>query len=129
MNFRPILTASVSVATIVGMTAFAYAVDLDALYAAAKAEGQLTIIASPRDWCNYGGLEDAFTKKYPGITINSINEEAGSADELEAIKANQGNTGPQAPDTIDVGLGFGPQALAQKLVQPYKVAGFDKIPA
>jgi putative spermidine/putrescine transport system substrate-binding protein len=129
MNFKSALAASVSVAALVGTTYSAYAVDLDALYAAAKAEGQLTIIASPRDWCNYGGLEDAFSKKYPGIAINSINEEGGSADELEAIKANQGNTGPQAPDTIDVGLGFGPQALAQKLVQPYKVAAFDKIPA
>ena len=129
MTMRTVLAASASVATILGMTASAYAVDLDALYAAAKKEGMLTIIASPRDWCNYGGAEDAFAKKYPGITINSIAEEDGSADELEAIKANQGNTGPQAPDTIDVGLGFGPQAVAQKLVQPYKVAGFDKIPA
>jgi len=129
MTMRTVLAASASVATILGMTASAYAVDLDALYAAAKKEGMLTIIASPRDWCNYGGAEDAFTKKYPGITINSIAEEDGSADELEAIKANQGNTGPQAPDTIDVGLGFGPQAAQQGLTQPYKVAGFDKIPA
>ncbi|MEP7241123.1 MAG: ABC transporter substrate-binding protein [Devosia sp.] len=126
---KSLFAASVSVAALLGSTFAASAVDLDALYAAAKAEGMLTVIASPRDWCNYGGLYDGFMKKYPGITVNSINEEAGSADELEAIKANKGNTGPQAPDTIDVGLGFGPQAKADGLTMPYKVAAFDKIPA
>src|SRR5690242_17768507 len=129
MNFRMTLTATVSAAVLVATSFAATAADLDALYEAAKKEGMLTVIASPRDWCGYGGLYDAFMKKYPGITINSIAEEDGSADELEAIKANQGNTGPQAPDTIDVGLGFGPQAAEQGLTMPYKVAAFDKIPA
>ena len=130
MNMKSILAGSVSLVALLGTTIPTFAAtDLAALYDAAKKEGSVTIIASPRDWCNYGGAEDAFMKKYPGITFNSINEEGGSADELEAIKANQGNTGPQAPDIIDVGLGFGPQAVEQKLVQPYKVAAFDKIPA
>jgi len=130
MNMKSILAASVSLVALLGTTVSTYAAaDLSALYEAAKKEGSITIIASPRDWCNYGGAEDAFSKKYPGITFNSINEEGGSADELEAIKANKGNTGPQAPDIIDVGLGFGPQAKADGLTQPYKVAAFDKIPA
>ncbi len=129
MKLRTVLVASMSVAAFVATTFAASAQDLNALYEAAKKEGMLTVIASPRDWCGYGGLYDGFMAKYPGITVNSINEEAGSADELEAIKANKGNTGPQAPDTIDVGLGFGPQAKADGLTQPYKVAAFDKIPA
>ncbi|MEO6394709.1 MAG: ABC transporter substrate-binding protein [Devosia sp.] len=130
MTFKSMLAASVSVVALLGSTFTASAqTDLNALYEAAKAEGMLTVIASPRDWCGYGGLYDGFMAKYPGITVNSINEEAGSADELEAIKANKGNMGPQAPDTIDVGLGFGPQAKAEGLAQPYKVAAFDKIPA
>lgn len=33
---------------------------MDALIAAAKAEGMLTTIALPHDWCNYGGVIDAF---------------------------------------------------------------------
>ena len=54
--------------------------------------------------------------------------DAGSGDEIEAIKANKGNTGPQAPDVIDVGLSFGPSAKADGLIQPYKVSTWDTIP-
>ena len=71
---------------------------------------------------------DAFKAKYPGITVNELNPDAGSADEIEAISANKGNTGPQAPDVIDVGLSFGPSAKAEGLIQPYKVSTWDLIP-
>ncbi|HTM78971.1 MAG TPA: ABC transporter substrate-binding protein [Devosia sp.] len=112
------------------MTAPVFAqTDLAALYEAAKAEGQLTTIALPHDWCGYGAVIDGFKAAYPGITVNELNPDAGSADEIEAIKANQGNTGPQAPDVIDVGLSFGPQAKADGLIQPYKVSTWDSIPA
>ncbi len=99
------------------------------LEAAAKKEGMLTVIALPHDWCNYGAVIDGFKKKYPEITVNELNPNAGSGDEIEAIKANKGNTGPQAPDVIDVGLSFGPAAKAEGLLQPYKVATWDEIPA
>jgi putative spermidine/putrescine transport system substrate-binding protein len=99
----------------------------DALVAAAKQEGQLTVIALPHDWCNYGQLVSDFQKKY-GIKINELNPDAGSGDEIEAIKANKGNKGPQAPDVIDVGLSFGPSAKAAGLLQPYKVATWNAIP-
>jgi putative spermidine/putrescine transport system substrate-binding protein len=102
---------------------------MNALYEAAKAEGQLTVIALAHTWCGYGAIIDAFKAKYPGITINELNPDAGSADELEAIRANIGNTGPQAPDVIDVGLAFGPQAKDEGLIANYKVATWDKIPA
>ena len=102
--------------------------DLNALYEAAKAEGMLTTIALPHDWCGYGAVIDGFKAKYPGIEVNELNPDAGSADELEAIRANKDNTGPQAPDVIDVGLAFGPQAQEQGLIQPYKVSTWDSIP-
>nr|WP_312530176.1 ABC transporter substrate-binding protein [Paracoccus sp. (in: a-proteobacteria)] len=102
--------------------------DLAALEAAAKKEGMLTTIALPHDWCNYGGMIEGFKKKYPEIQVNELNPDAGSADELEAIRANKGNTGPQAPDVIDVGLSFGPAAKDEGLIQPYKVANWDSIP-
>jgi putative spermidine/putrescine transport system substrate-binding protein len=105
----------------------AWAAPLDALIAAAKQEGQLTVIALPHDWCNYGQLVAGFQKKY-GIKINELNPDAGSGDEIEAIKANKGNKGPQAPDVIDVGLSFGPSAKAAGLLQPYKVASWNSIP-
>nr|WP_315426759.1 ABC transporter substrate-binding protein [uncultured Albidiferax sp.] len=97
------------------------------LIAAAKAEGELTVIALARSWCGYGKMIDAFKAKY-GIKVNELNPDAGSGDELEAIKANKDNKGPQAPDTIDVGLSFGPQAKAAGLLQPYKVANWATIP-
>ena len=98
-----------------------------ALVEAAKAEGTLTTIALPHDWCGYGAVIDAFKAKY-GLAVNELNPDAGSADEIEAIKANQGNTGPQAPDVVDVGLAFGPSAKADGLIQAYKVATWDTIP-
>lgn len=99
-----------------------------ALYEAAKAEGMLTTIALPHDWCNYGGMFEGFKAKYPGIEVNELDPGAGSGEEIEAIKANKDNPGPQAPDVIDVGLAFGPTSKAEGLIQPYKVATWDDIP-
>ena len=98
-----------------------------ALIAAAQAEGNLTTIALPRDWCNYGAAIDGFSKKY-NIKINGLNPGGGSKDELAAITANKNNKGPNAPDVVDVGLAFGPQGVDQGLFQPYKVATWDTIP-
>ena len=98
-----------------------------ALLEAAKAEGTLTTIALPHDWCNYGESISTF-KERTGLEVNELDPNAGSGDEIEAIKANKDNTGPQAPDVIDVGLAFGPQAKDEGLVQPYKVATWDTIP-
>lgn len=130
MTFKSALTTSVSLLTVLSFAAPTFAqADLAALYEAAKAEGQLTTIALPHDWCGYGDVIEGFKAKYPGITVNELNPDAGSADEIEAIKANKGNTGPQAPDVIDVGLSFGPQAKTDGLIQPYKVSTWDSIPA
>ncbi len=96
--------------------------------AAAKTEGMLSTIALPHDWCGYGNVIAGFKAKYPEINVNELNPDAGSADEIEAIKANKDNKGPQAPDVIDVGLAFGPQAKAEGLTQPHKVATWDEIP-
>lgn len=112
---------------LIAQTAAAYAEATPELIAAAKAEGSLTTIALPHNWCGYGEVIAGFKAKY-GIEVNELNPNAGSADELEAIKANKGNTGPQAPDVIDVGLSFGPQAKAEGLIQPYKVSTWDSIP-
>jgi putative spermidine/putrescine transport system substrate-binding protein len=103
------------------------AANLDELIAAAKAEGQLTTIALPHDWCNYGEVIDTFKQKY-GIEVNELNPDAGSGDEIEAIKANKDNKGPQAPDVVDVGFAFGTSGKAENLFQPYKVSTWASIP-
>lgn len=129
MNLKTVIRAAVSVGALAisATTVFAQT-DVAALYEAAKAEGQLTVIALPHDWCAYGAVIDGFKAKYPGITVNELNPNAGSGDEIEAIKANKDNKGPQAPDVIDVGLSFGPAAKADGLLQAYKVSTWDSIP-
>ena len=99
---------------------------MQALADAAKGEGTLSVIALPRDWCNYGELLDGFKAKY-GLQLNEITPDAGSGDEVEAIKANKEAKGPGAPDAIDVGVAFGPTAKADGLLEPYKVATWDTI--
>lgn len=96
---------------------------------APKSEDSLNVIALPHDWCNYGGVIEAFKAKYPEIVVNELNPDAGSGDEIEAIKANKDNPGPQAPDVIDVGFAFGASAKAEGLIQAYKVSTWDSIPA
>jgi putative spermidine/putrescine transport system substrate-binding protein len=99
---------------------------MDALIAAAKAEGELNVITLPADWCNYGEAIDTFSTKY-GIKVNSLNPDGGSADEIQAIIDNKENKGPQAPDVIDVGPAYGPLAKEQNLIAPYKVETWDTI--
>ena len=121
--------ASLSTLAVVAASAgSAFAQSSDALVTAAKAEGELSVIALPHDWCGYGGMIDGFKAKY-GLKLNELNPDAGSGDEVEAIRANKGNKGPQAPDVIDVGLSFGPTAKAEGLLMPYKVPTWDSIPA
>jgi putative spermidine/putrescine transport system substrate-binding protein len=121
-----VLKASISAIAFAASTGLGFAQSQE-LIDAAKAEGMLTTIALPHSWCNYGEVIQSFKDKY-GIEVNELNPDAGSGDEIEAIKANQGNTGPQAPDVIDVGLSFGPTAKAEGLLQPYKVSTWDTIP-
>ncbi|WP_159948438.1 ABC transporter substrate-binding protein [Rhizobium sp. 18065] len=126
-NFRKAL--SLTTALVMASSAVAFAEPSAEIIEAAKKEGMLTTIALPHDWCGYGAVIDGFKKKYPEITVNELNPDAGSADEVEAIKANKDNKGPQAPDVVDVGLAFGPQMKAEGLLQPYKVSTWDEIPA
>jgi len=98
-----------------------------ALLDAAKTEGTLTTIALPHDWCNYGESISVF-KERTGLSINELDPNAGSGDEIEAIRANKDNPGPTAPDVVDVGLSFGPAAKEEGLLQAYKVATWDTIP-
>jgi putative spermidine/putrescine transport system substrate-binding protein len=124
-EFLKVLSLSALVALMAASGASAQS--MDKLIADAKAEGMLTTIALPHDWCGYGELIASFKAKY-GIRVNELNPDAGSADEIEAIKANRNNKGPQAPDVIDVGLSFGPSAKKDGLLQPYKVATWASIP-
>ncbi|MFN3970678.1 MAG: ABC transporter substrate-binding protein [Gemmobacter sp.] len=128
MKFKTTLAMTASIAAMLSAS-LVQAQSMDEIIAGAKAEGMLTTIALPHDWCGYGEIIAAFKEKYPFLTVNELNPDAGSADELEAIRANKDNKGPQAPDVIDVGLSFGPLSKDEGLIQPYKVSVWDEIPA
>jgi putative spermidine/putrescine transport system substrate-binding protein len=92
----------------------------------AKAEGELNVIALPRDWANYGEMIDTFAKKY-GIKVNSANPDASSADEVAAVKSLKGQK--RQPDVVDVGVAFAVQGADEGLWAPYKVATWNDIAA
>ena len=94
------------------------------LEAAAKAEGALNVIALPRDWANYGEIIDAFTAKYPEITVNEASPDVSSAEEIQAAKTNEGLD--TAPDVFDLGLTVALQNT--DVFAPYKVQTWDDIP-
>lgn len=102
-------------------------IPLDKLAELAKGEGEVTVIALPRDWANYGEIIDTFKKKY-GMKVNELFPDAGSSDELEAIRANKGNKGAQNPDSVDVGISYAADGKKEGLWSKYKVAGWDSIP-
>jgi len=96
---------------------------MDALVKAAKAEGQLNVIALPPDWANYGEMISAFTAKY-GIKVNSATPDGSSQDEINAVNQLKGTS--RAPDVLDIGMSV---ALANTaLFAPYKTATWADIP-
>lgn len=96
---------------------------MEALVAAAQAEGTLNVIALPPDWANYGQMIEDFEAKY-GITINSAQPDANSQQEIDAVNNLAGTDA--APDVLDLGAAV---ALANtNLYAPYKVAAWDSIP-
>lgn len=108
-------------ATATSLTDFGTLADLET---AAKAEGQLNVIALPRDWANYGEILDLFAKKYPEITINEASPDVSSAEEIQAAETNKGLD--TAPDVFDLGLAVALQNT--DVFAPYKVQTWDDIP-
>ncbi|NEK57443.1 extracellular solute-binding protein [Geodermatophilus sabuli] len=99
--------------------------DLDALVAAAEAEGTLNVIALPPDWANYGEMISTFEEKYD-IQVESALPDGSSQDELNAVTSQRGQD--RAPDVLDLGTAFARQAQAQDLLAPYQVQTWDEIP-
>ncbi|KNY07802.1 ABC transporter substrate-binding protein [Microbacterium sp. GCS4] len=112
---------SVDAATATSVEDFGTFADLEA---AAKAEGQLNVIALPRDWANYGEIIDLFMEKYPEITVNEASPDVSSAEEIQAAETNKGLD--TAPDVFDLGLTVALQNTDH--FAPYKVQTWDDIP-
>jgi putative spermidine/putrescine transport system substrate-binding protein len=99
---------------------------MDALVAAAKAEGKLNVITLPSNWANYGTIMKDFQAKY-GIKITDANPEGSSQDELNAIKQLKGQS--SAPDVVDVGGSFAASGQTAGDWSNYEVASWADIPA
>ena len=96
---------------------------VDALVEAAKAEGQLNVIALPDNWANYGAIKALFEEKY-GITVNSADPDISSAEEIQAADNLKGQD--TAPDVFDLGTAV---ALASTdYFAPYQVSNWAEIP-
>jgi putative spermidine/putrescine transport system substrate-binding protein len=97
--------------------------DMEGLVQAAQAEGELNVIALPRDWANYGELIDTFSEKYD-IEVSEDQPTAASQDEINSANDLAGTD--RAPDVFDLGQSV---ALANTdMYAPYKVETFDEIP-
>lgn len=99
---------------------------LAALTAAAKDEGALTLIGSPRAWANSGEIIDAFAEKF-GIDVTSIYPDATSGEELTVLRTWR--TSPQRPDVVDLTPSVAQEAVSEGLLQPYKSTLWPTIPA
>lgn len=97
---------------------------LEALITAAKAEGQLNVIALPPDWANYGEIISTFGTKY-GIKVNSAQPDGSSQDEINAAEQLKGQD--TAPDVFDLGASVASANVAR--FAPYKTEKFEEIPA
>ncbi|MFI7617967.1 ABC transporter substrate-binding protein [Nonomuraea terrae] len=91
---------------------------MDRLVEAAKKEGQLNVIALPRDWVNYGEIIDTFVDKYD-IKVNELEPNASSRRELDAA--------PQLkPDVFDLTMDVAVSGADR--FAPYKVQGWQDLP-
>ncbi|WP_213813761.1 ABC transporter substrate-binding protein [Glaciihabitans sp. dw_435] len=97
---------------------------VDGLVTAAKAEGQLNVIALPDNWANYGEIKALFEKKY-SITVNSASPDISSAEEIKAADNLKGQD--TAPDVFDLGTAV--TLASTKYFAPYQVANWADVPA
>src|SRR5437588_5186041 len=101
-------------------------IDMGTLKTYAKQEGQLQAIGIPPEWADYADILAGYTKNY-GVPVSyKVEAEYSSAQELLVFKNSK--THPHG-DIGDVGFKFGPQAVQQGLVTPYKHAHWDEIDA
>lgn len=120
----PAPTQSAGSSSAASATDLASAGGMDALVEAAKAEGTLNVIALPPDWTNYAEVISTFESKY-GITVNSQQPDASSAEEITAAKQLAGQDG--APDVFDLSQSV--VVANTDLFAPYTVATAGDIPA
>ena len=100
-------------------------IDMQTLITNAKKEGKLQAIGIPPEWADYADILAGYNAKYTPVQYKA-EAEYSSAQELEVFKNSQHH--PHG-DIADVGFKFGPQAIQQGLITPYKHSHWDDISA
>ncbi|ASA25239.1 ABC transporter substrate-binding protein [Paenibacillus donghaensis] len=88
----------------------------------AKEEGNIVSVGMPDSWANWKDTWADVTGKYG---ISHTDTDMSSAEEIAKFEAEKDK--PTA-DIGDVGIAFGPVAVAQGVTQPYKTAYWEQLP-
>lgn len=99
-------------------------IDMQTLITNAKKEGKLQAIGIPPEWADYKDILAGYAAKYVPVEYQA-EAEFSSAQELEVFVKSKSHA---HGDIGDVGFKFGPQAMQQGLVTPYKHANWADIP-
>ncbi|EGP55916.1 ABC transporter periplasmic substrate-binding protein [Agrobacterium tumefaciens F2] len=113
---------SLSLLTVFTLPLSAQAQDLPALEAAARKEGAIYSVGMPDGWANWKDTWTQLTEKYG---LKHADTDMSSGEEIAKF-ANEGANA--TADIGDVGLEFGPIALARGVTQPYKTTTWDQVP-
>src|SRR5256884_1103906 len=99
-------------------------IDMQTLMSHAKQEGDLQAIGIPPEWADYVDILAGYTKNF-GVPVSyKVEAEYSSAQELVVFKNSKTHA---HGDIGDVGFKFGPTAVQQGLVTPYKHSHWDDI--
>ncbi len=96
--------------------------DINALIAAAKAEGTVNSVGMPDSWANWKGTWADIASEYG---LKHQDTDMSSAQEIAKFAAEQDNA---TADIGDVGISFGPIAVQQGVTQAFKTSYWDQIP-
>jgi putative spermidine/putrescine transport system substrate-binding protein len=106
-----------------GNNAGAAELSLTDIEAKAKEEGSVVSVGMPDTWANWKDTWADISTKY-GLTHTDT--DMSSAEEIAKFEAEKDK--PTA-DIGDVGIAFGPVAVAKGVTIPYKTSYFDEIPS
>src|SRR2546421_183086 len=99
-------------------------IDMQTLMSHAKQEGELQAIGIPPDWADYADILAGYTNNFSVPVSYKVEQNFSSAQELVVFKNSKSHA---HGDIGDVGFKFGPVAIQQGLVTPYKHAHWDDI--
>lgn len=96
--------------------------NLSELIAAAQEEGRVDSVGMPDTWANW---KDTWADLKENYGLEHMDTDMSSAEEIAKFKAEGENA---TADIGDVGISFGPIAVAEGVTQPYKPTTWEEVP-